>query len=380
MEDTMRFIRYIATLIISVVIIYLYSGCDAPNDPKYDNTTDPNPTGKTAAVIESVFPEAAFPGEELTIYGSGFDPNPIHNMVAFGTKVAKIISASETELIVQAPDIINEIVIVRVAVKGSEFWSNEFEFRFWDVVTMLTDQIPDPTGADMDDEFNTYVGSKADQRIYKIDIEGAVSVFAEGVPVNGAIKFGAERNLYVATTAGVSKIAPDGNTIESFVSLNNVLDFDWDQSGNLYLLVANGVHRYDIGGTITRVTTNNAASGVRVYDDHVYVAEQWLGRVQRYRITDTGVEHVDIPFRYTSALSGLEIDQNGKLYIGAWFRTYLLAANSVDDYDQLFEEELPTNIARLNYFGKSIIAVQTGATGTVYRLYIGINGAPKYGR
>lgn len=367
-------------LFLIPVLTVLFVACEKPNHPFYNDETDPNPTGRPAAVIESLEPSMGFLGEEITINGSGFDLTPVNNLVVFRNKPAQIVSTAENQLVVIAPDIIDDTVKVKVAVKGSEYWSNEVEFIFLDVVTVISDQIPNPTGAEMDADFNTYIGSRTDQRIYKVTSDGTHSVLVDAIPVNGAVKFGPDNFLYVATTAGVSRVSADGNTVESVVELANVLEFDWDQSGRLYLLLANGVYRFDGSGAPVRLTTNNGASGLRVYNDHVYVAEQWFSRVQRYAISDAGLTFVDTPFRYTSAIAGLEIDKNGKMYLGAWFRTYLLAATSTEVFEHLFDGAIPTNIYRLNYFGKTILAVQSGAQGKVLRLYVAIDGAPQYGK
>ncbi|MAL17920.1 MAG: hypothetical protein CL667_09415 [Balneola sp.] len=53
--------------------------------------------------ISKVFPEAAAPGTNITIYGKGFDSNPTSNAVSIGGFSADVVEASATKLVVTVP-------------------------------------------------------------------------------------------------------------------------------------------------------------------------------------------------------------------------------------------------------------------------------------
>jgi hypothetical protein len=53
--------------------------------------------------VTKVFPEAAAPGTNITIYGKGFDSNPTANTVSIGGFTADIVEASATKLVVTVP-------------------------------------------------------------------------------------------------------------------------------------------------------------------------------------------------------------------------------------------------------------------------------------
>ncbi|MCB0296854.1 MAG: IPT/TIG domain-containing protein, partial [Calditrichaeota bacterium] len=106
-------------------------GCEDNNQPILGvDDTDPNPTGGPASSITVLSPTEGFLKDVVVIQGSGFNTTPGYNLVRFGNKVGTVTAATATELTVQTPNLADVTVMVQVAVKGSEVWSNELPFTF----------------------------------------------------------------------------------------------------------------------------------------------------------------------------------------------------------------------------------------------------------
>ena len=131
------------TLIVGIIIF----SCSGPEEPTYGSKhPDPNPTGLSPAKIDSVSPNIGYLKDLVKIYGSGFSTEAENNFVSFGVKVAEVITATPTMLEVKAPNISGEDVNVKVAVKGSEYWSDEVGFSFLDALSVVDEEIVWPNG------------------------------------------------------------------------------------------------------------------------------------------------------------------------------------------------------------------------------------------
>ncbi|MCJ7802784.1 MAG: IPT/TIG domain-containing protein, partial [Candidatus Marinimicrobia bacterium] len=237
---------------IIIATMVLFTGCEKIEHTVYgSDNPDPNPTGSSPAVITDVTPSEGYLKDIVTINGSGFSTTPEENLVSFGQMVGVTVAATSTSLQVETPIITGQTVEVKVAVKGSEFWSNSGEFTFKDAVALIHDDINWPMGVDADADGNVYVGSAGDGVIYMISPEGDLSVFAEVEP-SGAIRFGPENWLYVCQSweGTVTRISPDGSTSELFAESDGAIDIDWDAAGNAYILQngGGGVERIDTSG------------------------------------------------------------------------------------------------------------------------------------
>jgi hypothetical protein len=104
------------TLIVGIIIF----SCSGPEEPTYGSKhPDPNPAGKSAAVIDSIVPDQGYwpDVDTVKIYGSGFDTTPEYNFVGFGDKAGTCVSVSPSMIEVVSPDFNGQTVDVRVAIK-----------------------------------------------------------------------------------------------------------------------------------------------------------------------------------------------------------------------------------------------------------------------
>jgi sugar lactone lactonase YvrE len=371
---------------IVVATMVLIIGCDKLEHSIYgSDNPDPNPTGSNPATITDITPSEGYLKDIVTINGSGFSATPEDNLVSFGQMVGTVMSASHSSLQVETPTLTGQTVEVKVAIKGSEFWSNSGEFTFKDAVGYVTTDINWPMGVDADEDGNVYVGSAGDGVIYKFDPNGEMDVFAEVEP-SGAIRFGPENWLYVCQSweGTVTRVSPDGSTIEEFAVVDAALDIDWDASGNTYVLQSwgGGIIRIDPSGNQTVVVEEGVYGGeiksCRIFGDYIYFTEIWGSTIWRMDISASGLENPVAVYEGDSPV-GIEIDENGTVYFSEAWETTLYTLNPDDmSVGSLFEEELMTPMRYLNFVHKILYIVYPGwgDIGEVMSVFIGIPQAP----
>ena len=380
--------RPVGTLLLSLILVL--SACDGPTQPNYYGTdNDPLPGGGDPPTLASVVPDRGFAGDEVVIVGEGFHTNPEQTMINFGTTIAEVVAFSDSGVTVRVPANESGSRRVRAAIWGAEEWSNELTFTYLADHEEFELGIPAPKGVAVDASENLYIGSAADQAVYRIDaIDSTVSTYAT-LPVSGPMDFGPGGDLYVVTSNGVDRVAPDGS-VTNVVSLANAMGLDWDANGDLYVLTPNRIHRWR-NGTLTEMATVTQAQRLRVFDGYVYVTELTRARVSRFAIMPDGLGELEVYFNAGSPVAGLDLDAEGNVYAGGFVREYVFKAapDRADDGDIL---EIPNEEERANPFrmvtnrlgtiylhGSVMYLVQDDPAGKVWRIFIGEQNAPRYG-
>lgn len=393
MKKRIRQLILPAMLLSAMIIV---TACEGPVHPKYDSENpDPFPSGAEAPVITGVTPDRGFAGDEIVITGNGFRPSAQETMVNVGTTTATIVSITETEIVARLPVNENGNRRVRVAIWGSENWSNELSIFYLSDFVEVEYDIINPKGVAVDDEGNLFIGSSFDQAIYRIDaVDSVKTTFAE-LPLNGTMEFGPNGWLYAVTTEGLSRVSPDGATVEPVVVLDAVKDFDWAPDGSIYLLQAARIHRFD-GSSTEEVGTVRRAEKLRVFDGHVYVTELANSRVARFEITGATLGPHSVYFQQNTPLAGLDLDESGNVYASAFVRDYVFKAApdrendsdvvefpNEDDRENPFRK-IDTRVG-LIYINNSVMYLvqdqaSAGTVGRIWRIFIGERNAPRYGR
>jgi len=374
------FSRLFTVLILLLGVVYI--ACEGPDQPEYGpDHPDPNPTGLNPAVVTAVNPPAGYLKDIIEIDGTGFDLTPANNFVLFGTKTGEVVAATATRLQVRAPMLSDEEVKVRVAIKGSEFWSNEADFTFLPALATIDEEISWPNGIAVDDDGNVFVGSANDGVIFRITPEGEKTEFAQ-VPVNGSIHFGPNHWLYVCAMGEgkIVRISPDGGTIEDVVSIESPVDFTWDANHDLYI-VANGQGVFKlVGEEAVQLAEVENGKNCRVFGTHLYVNDIWGGTIIRWPITAEGLGEVETVLE-TDSPSALEFDVNGLLYFCKAWETSFYVINAEGKEEVLYEGELMTPMRYTAFKGKNCYFVYPGwgDVGGVMKAYIGVEQAPDYG-
>jgi hypothetical protein len=391
-----KIIRQWFTPAILVLAIAVIAACEGPVHPEYDSKNpDPFPTGAEAPVITSVSPDRGFPGDEIIITGSGFRPSAQETMVNVGKATANILSISETEIVARLPISENGNQKVRVSIWGAENWSNELSVFYLSDFVEVSYDILTPRGVAVDDDGNLYIASFNDEVVYRIDAVDSIKTTFANIPVIGTMEFGPNGWLYAVTTAGLSRISPDGATVENVVSLGGVRDFDWGPDGSIYLLLISRIHRFD-GSVTEEVATVRQAQKLRVFDGYVYVTELANSRVARFEITGSTLGPHGIAFQQNTPLAGLDLDATGTIYASAFVRDYIFKAAPDRENDSDITE-IPNEEDRANPFRKIDIRVgevyvnnsvmylvqdqvASGTVGRIWRIFINERNAPRHGR
>jgi hypothetical protein len=384
MEDWQMKYKFLTVIVGLPLLAWLIlTACEAPNQPTFTAENDPNPTGLSAATISAVNPDEAYLKDIITISGSGFNTTQELNLVAFGSKTAKIVTATATELKVQAPNISGETVPVKVAIKGSEFWSNEIDFMFKLAVETLSEEINWAMGVEADDDGNVYVGSAADEMIYKISPDGSQSEFAS-LPMKGAMGWGPDNHLYVCEMdeGKIVRISPDGSTIEDYAEAEGAVDFDWASNGNMYIVQnwEGGISMFD-GSAVTHVSEyEGELKSCRVFGEYLYVTAIWDGVILKFPITVDGLGDAEVVFEGDSPV-GLEFDSEGTMYYTLAWETSLYTMKDDGSEEVLYEGELMTPMRYITFHNKFMYIVFPGweEVGAVMKAYIGVEQAPNYG-
>jgi hypothetical protein len=381
--------RYLFLAILACLLIL--PACEIPDNPTYGpDHPDPNPAGTAPAVLTAVTPNVGFLNEVVSITGSGFNPNPDDNLVQFGTGVGTVLEATATELTVKLPALQGVTVMCRVAVKGAVEWSNELPVTFNLAIVDIALGLNWPQGVEADDAGNVYIGSNSDETVYKVDPDGNQTVYAAGVPVSGAMRWGPNGDLFVCTDwSGVTRISDNGATVESYVDVGSAKDFDWAENGNMYI-ISNGGHIevYD-GAAVTRVDDSGGEyKSCRIFGNYLYVTDRGDDQLCKFPITAGGLGDKEVISEDNNPV-GIEIDANGLIIVTST-RDYSLFTYDSDGVDQgaLFDGELgdeaESNALRaIRMHGKFVYAAYPGGSGngagSVKRIYVGVEAAPNWG-
>jgi sugar lactone lactonase YvrE len=381
-KSNMKSKRSRLVLALSLLAGVVFLACEGPDQPVYGpGHPDPNPTGLVAARVDSVSPSTGYLKDVVTIHGSGFNADPDYNLVLFGSKKAEVVEVTSNEIKVIAPNLSDATVQVKVAIKGSEFWSNQTEYTFLPTLTTVDEEISWPNGVAVDDDGNVYVGSANEGIIYRIAPDGGKTAFAE-VAVSGSIHFGPNKYLYVCEKGEnkIVRISPDGGSVEDVIEVDAPNDFTWDANHNMYIISeAIGVYKV-VDNAPVLLAEVGSGKNVRVFGDHLYVNDIWNGTILRYAITADGLGEAEVALE-TDSPSTLEFDTDGTLYYAQAWEISLYTLKSDGSEEVLYDGQLMTPMRYSAFKGKYIYLVYPGWAdiGMLMRAYIGVEGAPEYG-
>lgn len=278
-----RRIANVLSLFTFLIIIFVAACSKTGSSPAPTPTPTPKPTPKpdsTVAppVISQVAPVEGPNATTVTITGTGFNPTASSDTVYFNGKMAKVTSATATQLVVTVPSLAGTGPVA-VRINGDSVTGPSFTYDYQYLVSTFagstTKGASDGTGAaasfwypgglTTDGAGNVYVADSYNSLIRKITPAGVVTTIA-GTGSNGSadgvgnmasfnlpngIVVDASGNLYVADTKNckIRKITPDG-TVSTLAgsgavgkadgtgaaaSFNYPFDLAIDTAGNLYV-------------------------------------------------------------------------------------------------------------------------------------------------
>lgn len=215
-------------------------------------------------------PDNGLSGTAVTITGIGFSLNASDNQVSFNGVAATVLSATETELQVQAPATVSTGI---VKVKVNTLEATGPVFKRAGVMTFLTGVLSAPVGLATDKAGNLYTLDQ--NQLKKITPSGDVSSFAgssngvsghaDGVAANAlfnnprTIVIDKQDNLYVMDgdyqRSYVRKITPAGD-VTTLINIAERLPggLGVDKNGTVYVSRQyQGVYKLEISGVLTRI-------------------------------------------------------------------------------------------------------------------------------
>lgn len=183
-----------------------------------------------------------------------------------------------------------------------------------------------PVSIVFDDSGNImFVGAEMDPTIYRVALDGTVSVFVTGSPLQNPVRLvkDANGNFIVADeSAKIIKVTPSGtmSIVASGAPLSQPIGIDIDGSGNYIVAdpAANAIFRVTPAGSVTTVASGgliNSPFDVRVDSDGNYIVVN-EGNNSIIRVTPGGaVSSVISPIPNAVRTVGLAIDTNGNYLV-----------------------------------------------------------------
>jgi sugar lactone lactonase YvrE len=188
--------------------------------------------------IESVVPDAALPGGEVRIMGSGLRPQDLHRPgVRFGEIEGGVVISADDFLVARVPP---GAASGPVVVSANGFTSNPHPIK---VAAPIAENLHPVTNPALDAEGNIYVtfsgsrGQKVPVAIYKIDTNYNVKPFVAELMNPTGIAFDRAGQMYVSSRfdGTVYRVAPNGTMTSYAEGMGVATGIAFDRVGNLYV-------------------------------------------------------------------------------------------------------------------------------------------------
>jgi sugar lactone lactonase YvrE len=276
--------------------------------------------------IDRIQPEAAIPGGDVTIYGSGFVPRPNSRpRVRFGETEASLLISARNYMIARVPD---GAVGGIVSVETSRAQSPPFAFHLG---VQIADNLHPVANPAVDTEGNIYVtysgqrGQKVAVSLYKITPNYAVKPFVTELMNPTGLALDREGYLYVSgrNEGTIHRVSPDGRAQLWVEGMGTATGIAFDTIGNLFV--------GDRSGTIFKINPSREIfvfatlePSVAAYHlafsptGELFVTGPTTSSFDRVlRINQKG--EVSTFFRGLGRPQGLAFDRRGNLYVAASF-------------------------------------------------------------
>jgi hypothetical protein len=328
---------YIIFIAINLSAILFLISCSEDVTPSlYDMATESSPT----PVISSLDPpnEALAGVTKITITGSNFSATSQNNLVYFNGLPGKLISATTTQLEVVSAVVISDSVSIKVAVIGSDNFSNIYTYKLKPAVAELFPFNPDfsqfPYASTVDNLENVYASLK-DLGTKKIDPQSTLTDFAPKGPETffRSMTYASDNAIYAVRggVKGVYKVvantAPAAFVASSQGITDNVNAIDFDQARNV--LWAGGstgiVYRITLTKNVKKFNIQGTINALRVAANYLYIAsttdKEVIWKMEIVSADSLGAPQLYLDF--TAQVSDLQkvmdivVAQDGDLYIGS---------------------------------------------------------------
>jgi hypothetical protein len=411
---TTEIIRRTLTLLVLAGIAFVVAGCnEEPPAGLYDTSW----TSGAKPVVSNV----SIPTQDglanvtvHTITGTGFSPVLADNIVFFDATPGIMISATTTQLMVKAPNLVKDTILLKVAVQGASLFSDPVKRRLiapvtdygqWKTADETYGIAVDASGAVYGSVLSGGVGAG----VKKFNGDGTRSdyspVLSSTVPRWNSMKFGPGGYLFVCARNIVWRIPPGGGTAAVWQSVTGsaaASDIDFDANNNLWVAGIGNSNIYRVRSADKNVkpfACRGDMRAVRVYNGYVYVGgkRDSLEKVFRFPIVTadslgaeeeyfnlTGVYGVN-----KGGIYALTFSADGVLYIGTDHADGIRLVNPDRSSQTMYPGVLfPKNISFAWGTGFFLFTSRTGGvnadgsavTNALLQINTQKDGAPTYGR
>jgi hypothetical protein len=399
-------------IMMSIIVAVFFIACD--ND--YPGSLyDPNETGNPTPHITAVDPpDGSLAGIGIiTVSGEHFSTVKEQNLVYIGKKSGRILEASQSQLIVQAPDEIGDSLRLRVSVAGAIAFSNELMYTLEPAIEeygqLANNQTP--WGIATDADGNLYVSISVGTQsggIIKVTPDGAVSEFVPPrIQRYLGMKMASDGYLYLVRNLRlISRVQPGGGADENWLTLRIgafITDIDLDEYGFLWAVGNNtAIFRVHIQSEAVEEFSFTAnIRSARYFNGYLYVSALTTesgaasSDIWRFSVSSNGElgqaeKYFDFTSQYDKNNSvgekatafGLTFAQDGMMYIGTDGPDAILAVNPDKSWEPLYPGLLqPTGLFFAWGAGPNLFYTR-GEIGTIAQRLFRINmqreGAPYY--
>ena len=348
----------------------------------------------------------------VTISGQNFSPDSGGNRVYFSGVKAQIQSESATEIIVDAPDITGDDLIINIVVDGAlGIGSSPYSLANLSLEYGGFGNAEKSRCIAMDSDENLYA-MLGDRTVVKVTASGERINYGttSAFPSANEMRVGPGGALYIQRTSQriIYRIPPGGGDAEEFITFPvtvggqsvRLTSFDFDENGNIY---AGG-----IGGGLVTANTNGNSYGhdqyldgvkiksIRVFDNFVYVGREdgvWKSEI----VSDTGsVGPSELVFDWATAgefadsdLKSITFSVDGDMLIGTANTANttldpILVLHSNGSFGPLYPGQLLLPADHIVWGNGAYVYVNRANRDSELRRIIRVNllksGAPYFGR
>ena len=274
--------------------------------------------------IESVKPNAALPGGEIAIYGTGFAVrNHARPQVQFGSAEGSLILAADNYLVARVPDGASGGA-VRVLMGSVE--SAPFPMSLG---VQIADNLHPVMNPAVDSSGNVYVtfsgqrGQKVPVSLYKITANHSIKPYITELTNPTGLAIDRDSNLFVSCRhdGTIHRISPDGRSMQWIEGMGIATGLAFDKNGSLYVGDRSGTI-FKIGPDREIFVFATLEPSVAAYHlafsptGDLFVSGPTTSSYDRiYRITPAG--EVSVFFRGLGRPQGLAFDRLGNLYVAS---------------------------------------------------------------
>lgn len=391
-------------LFLIIATMKFFTGC------KYDVAEpmwDKEFSGAPIPTITQVNPPQAKPGvNTITIQGENLDVNG--TMVFFNNIAADVISVSPTKIVVRRPNLVTDSCYIKVVPNQALIVAKYGPFKIDRVIERYGSFIENLALSviAVDKNENLYVVETDSRNIFKVTPEGQKSVIGKVTRNPTDARIGPGEKLYLAgNNRSIEMIDLNTGEANEWLRLpaGKAVKFgDFDANGYFYT----GGTRTDLVIVSPNLTVTSAGFystdeilAIRVFNGYVYIASRQAGtqnpaKIWRHTIDANGnVGQKELVFDMSAnsefasrLIRAITFSENGTMFIATDSTDPILIFDpETNQIDYFYKSILPPYCKHFYWGNGSFLYLISGdrvapQEWTIYRIDMGSNGAPYYGR